>query len=245
MRLRRYEQIYTYENYHWWYKGRRILLSNILDNITKNKKIKILDFGCGPGSTINVLKKFGTTYGIDIEPRAIKYCREKGIKNVLLVKQNKKLPFKNATFDLIACLDVLEHIKNDSSTLNEFSRILNNNGVVIITVPSFHFLWGELDIRSHHVRRYNRKELINKLENSGFKIQKIFYFNYLFFVLIAIIRLFQKTKLGNRTSWGVDPVIQNYFINNLLTLLFSFDVKTAMRITIPFGVSLFVVARKK
>src|SRR5882724_1077787 len=235
MQLKRYQQIFLYEDRHWWYRGRRTLLSEILE---KSNPKKILDFGCGPGSIMKLLNKFGEVSGVDIEPQAITYCQSKKIKNVKLIHAEKQLPFDKNTFDIVTCMDVLEHIADESKTLKDLYRVLKKNGLLIITVPAFSFLWGALDIHSHHVKRYNQTQLFKTLIQSGFTVEKIFYFNYFFFLPIVLIRLFQKSFLGKRNMWGVDPIIKNNFINNILTVLFEIDVKTALKLKPPFGVSL-------
>lgn len=203
-----------------------------------------MDFGCGSGSTISQLNKFGKVFGVDIEQQAIKYCQSKGIENVKLIKPDRLLPFKYESFDVITCMDVLEHITDESETLKKLHRVLKKKGLLIVTVPAFAFLWGELDKRSHHIRRYGKNELIRILENSGFIVKKITYFNYLFFIPIVLIRIFQKSFLGTRFFWGVDPVVKNDWVNEILTSIFYFDVVTALNINPPFGVSLLALATK-
>lgn len=244
MRSQRYHQIYIYENRHWWYRGRRRLLFEVLKTLPNKGELKILDFGCGPGSTINLLNQFDEVFGVDIEPQAISYCLKKGLKNVKLIRQGKALPFNSNSFDVITCMDVLEHIENETATLLDLRRVLKKDGLLIVSVPAFPFLWGELDNRSHHFRRYKKSELINILKTSGFKVQKVVYFNYLFFIPIAVIRIFQRSLFGRKFYWGVDPIVKNNLMNQFLTYIFYFDVVSALKIQPPFGVSLVALLKK-
>lgn len=244
MQLERYQQIFLYENKHWWYRGRRKLLATICKSTLKNKNIKILDFGCGPGSTIKLLHTFGKVYGVDIEPQVVDYCKQKGMENIKIIENNKKLPFTSNSFDMITCMDVLEHIDREENTLNELKRLLKKDGLLVITVPAFPILWGKLDEHSHHLRRYTKKNFITILQKSGFKINKLTYFNYLFFFPIMAIRLFQRSFFGTSNNWGVDPIVKNTFINTIITIVFYIDVLSSLKLNPPFGVSLCAIVKK-
>lgn len=189
------------------------------------------------------LKKFGQIHGVDISPKAIAYCQKNGLKKVFL-RKNKTLPFPNNNFYLITGLDVLEHLENDRKELREIQRILLPGGKLILFVPAFPFLWGRLDEKSHHFRRYTKKNLEEKLSAAGFKIKKISYFNYLFFLPILLVRTWQKTFLGRNNTWGDEPIIQSLTVNRILTAIFTLDVKTSSWFSPPFGVSLLAIAEK-
>ncbi len=89
--------------------------------------------------------------------------------------------FKNIQqkFNTIICLNVLEHIKDDTQALKNTRSLLKPNGKLILLVPCHKFLYNNLDRGAGHFRRYNKKELIFKTERAGFKIEKIFYFNFI------------------------------------------------------------------
>lgn len=90
------------------------------------------------------------------------------------------LPFKNNTFSLIYCSEVLEHIFDTHFVLSEFNRILKLNGLFILTVP-YHGLIKNIIIsfrnyKEHynpyisHIRFFTLKSLKVCLERSGFKM---------------------------------------------------------------------------
>src|SRR3990170_132281 len=108
MEIREYENIYKLGNTYWWYK---ILDSLIIDTVKKysqDKKMNILDAGCGTGRIMEKLNPFGEIEGIDSSPEAIKYCSLRGQKNVVLTNINQWIP-QNKKYNLIICLDVLYH----------------------------------------------------------------------------------------------------------------------------------------
>lgn len=245
MNLTRYTQIRDNEEKHWWYLGRKKLLLKLVLSIISDTKRVILDYGCGTGFNLELLQDYGEVWGADIEPLAIKYSKSRGIKKVVLVKKKKRLPFKNGQFEIITCLDVLEHVEEGGCLLDEFNRILKKKGYLIVFVPAYPILWGRLDNYSHHLRRYLRHGLIDNLSASGFKPIKVFYFNYFFFVPILMVRLFQRFGVGRKNDWGIHPVVRSNIWGRILEKIFYFDIASSMVISPPFGVSLAALCQKK
>jgi len=244
MDIKRYSQIRESEENHWWYNGRRKLLSKLVSSTTVNAK-NILDYGCGTGFNLELLRKFGNVWGVDIEPLAIKYSQSRGFKRVILIDKEKRLPFRDNQFEIITCLDVLEHVDKPDYLLDEFNRILNKGGYLIVFVPAFPILWSRLDDYSHHLKRYTRKVLKENFSRHDFKPVKIFYFNYLFFIPILVVRLFQKLNIGHKNDWGIYPVVKSHWWGKILEKFFWFDVISSMIISPPFGVSLAALYQKK
>jgi len=85
-----------------------------------------------------------------------------------------RLPYREKKFDFISALDVLEHVKDDSSAISEISRILKDDGLLIITVPHGMKFYTRQDELIGHFRRYEIKHLNSLLNKNELKIQKIF-----------------------------------------------------------------------
>lgn len=240
-----YSIINTYEDRHWWYKGRRLLLRILLRKFPLKQDKTILDFGCGTGYMIDsVLKQYGTAYGVDIDAEAIQYCHDKGISTAVLAKDNKPLPFQKNFFSCITCLDVLEHIPDDGKILRQFHSVLQNDGMLVVFVPAIPQLWSPFDDHAHHQRRYTKSSLHAVLQANGFKIQTSGYYNFLFFIPIFLVRYYQRIFPGFHNTWGVNPVIGSGLINLLITFIFSIDIVLSAFLPVPVGVSLYVVATK-
>ena len=166
-----YEDLYNLEETHWWHIAKRNLMISLLKNNLSGNQNRILDIGCGTGKNLEVLERFGVSFGIDSSPQAILYCKKRGIKNV--VKGNiERMPFTRESFDAITALDVLEHV-DDQEALKEVYRVLKRGNVLIITVPAYPELWSKWDEVLNHKRRYAKKQLENLLKENGFKILKI------------------------------------------------------------------------
>lgn len=81
-------------------------------------------------------------------------------------------------FDTIIYIDVIEHIKDDSSELSKAKSHLKEGGLLIILVPAYNFLFSPFDDAIGHYRRYNRKMLINAIPDD-LSMLKLFYLDSL------------------------------------------------------------------
>jgi len=80
-------------------------------------------------------------------------------------------------FDIAIASDCLEHLEKDGAALNNWYELLNPGGYLYVFIPAFMTLWNEHDVVNMHFRRYTRKELKQKLFESGFEIKKSSYWN--------------------------------------------------------------------
>lgn len=236
-----YKQMYDVEKCHWWFQGKITILRDLIHAHTK-KVGKALDFGCGTGALMESLQDIIDIHGVDISPEAIYFCQKRGIENVKLI-DNDWAP--DSEYSLIIATDVVEHIQGDVEILNKLWKALKPNGVIIITVPAFKFLWSEYDVALHHKRRYTYRQLVNCAEEAGFRWSYISYYNTLLFPVAVIIRLGGKFLNNfNRPRINVIPSCPFWLVNNLLYLVFQSE-KYLLRLTsLPFGLSLVAIAKK-
>lgn len=86
-------------------------------------------------------------------------------------------------FDTVICLNVLEHIADDTKALSNIYRLLKqaggHTGKLLLLAPAHQFLFGTLDQLGGHYRRYGKKELREKLERAGFEVKEMRYLNSL------------------------------------------------------------------
>ena len=177
MEKKEYEKLYQLENSYWWFRARRRLVEeNVKYHISRHIKghIKILDVGCGTGSVLSMLSKYGYSYGVDISANAINYCKKRKLKNVK-IGTAEKLPFPNNTFFIVVCLDVLYHkrIKSDMVALREIYRVMKKDGILILTDSANKKLWSRHDISAHARTRYGKNEISSKIIRCGFTILKL------------------------------------------------------------------------
>lgn len=240
-----YENMFAVEESHWWYRARREIIFYWIDQVAKTHPCpRFLDIGCGTGYNLYTLREMGYQFitGADIFYSALKYSKARGIRN-LVCSNGENLPLAHGSYDLILALDVVEHIKDDFRILKEVNRVLKIGGKFIIFVPAFHFLWSLEDEVSHHYRRYSKKELITKVRQAGFEIQKITYANTLLFPLVAlgrlILRIFRPFfKISSESE--MNPK----WMNSILYRLFLAERFFLRFVNFPFGVSILCVCKK-
>lgn len=230
------------ENNHWWFVGRRRLLSRIIAQLQLVPQSQILDVGTGTGTNLRLLQQLGfaDVTGLDFSDDAIYFCQQKGLG---FVKKGdvRDLPFIDDSFDVIFATDIIEHIDDDLQALAEIRRVLKPGGKAILMVPAFQALWGVQDRISHHKRRYRLREFARKLKSSGLMVVDKYYFNYLLFIPIFLVRKlidWLHLKVENENA------INTPWLNHILIRVFDFDVYSAPHLKPPFGVSILAIATK-
>ncbi len=241
MEIKLYQEMYSVESQHWWFRARRdILLSLILKYLPKGC---VLDVGCGTGFILESLKtQYASqyeTWGIDISEIAIQFCQEKGLTQVSQgILENNALP--EHYFELIMFLDMIEHLEHDLPALTQAKHYLKPQGQLLITVPAYQFLWSAHDEVHHHKRRYTKKQIIELLSQAGYEVVFVSYFNTFLFPLIAIARL-----IGNQLNrhHRSDVKLPSALVNQILYQVFRSEKNLFPNLSFPFGVSLVCLAR--
>ena len=234
-----YKQIYKVEENHWWYKSERDILLSLFR--IYSKKGLLLNAGCGTGITSSFLKKQTNVINIDISERAIKYSLKRNNTNHIICDCSK-LPFKDNIFDTIIADNVIEHIDNDFSVIIEFERTLKTEGTIILSVPTYNFLWTLHDTFAHHKRRYDKNMMNELVKQSNLRIARIFYWNFILFFLIVLFKV--KNKFFKTLNIGLKQ--PHKILNNILIKILRFEYYLVIRHNLnpPFGVSLFAVIKK-
>lgn len=216
-------------------------MSEVLEQEGIGRDAALLDVGTSTGTNLRLLKEMGfTNYrGLDPSDEAIRFCAQKGLGKVEKGSV-ENLPIENDSLQAVLLTDILEHV-DDRKALAEVFRALKPGGKAIITVPAFQGLWGLQDEVSNHLRRYTKKEILDLVKGAGFSVGTAYYFNYFLFFPIwlarQIIRIF-KIKLKSENE------VNSPLINKILTAMFALDIRTAKVLKPPFGVSIFVLAKK-
>lgn len=241
---RAYGVVHELEESHWFFVARRRILFRLLDDLLEGQDHPaILDMGCGTGCTVGFLEQYGTVTALDVSMQAIQYCREQGLSR-LCQADGSCLPFASESFDLVTALDLLEHLDDETEGLRELSRVLRSGGRVLLSVPAFMFLWSDFDRFSGHRRRYSKEELKCKVEQAGFEVTKLSYFNTILFPIVWGVRVV-KNLLGSRKSSSSDLEMPSKGLNRLLIHLFALESGLIARSDLPFGVSLLCIAGKR
>jgi len=113
--------------------------------------------------------------------------------------------------------------------------------MLLITVPAYNFLWSAHDEMHHHKRRYTRKQLKELILKNGLTIKYSTYFNTLLFPIVYSVRLVG--KLINKIQ-PPDVNTPSPVINWILQHFFQLEIPLLNMTTLPFGVSILVIAEK-
>lgn len=149
---------------------------------------KILDIGSADGTFTKVVfdkSKADKIIGIDVLPRTVSYARRRfarSKKMKFLVADAHNLPFKDEEFDLVVCLETLEHVEDPKRVLREIRRVLRKDGSLIVLVPSENLLFrlgwpfwlltrGKV-WKNTHVHQFTGNQIVHLIKETGFKLTK-------------------------------------------------------------------------
>lgn len=238
-----YQQMAVAEELHWWYAGLHDLILRIVraETATLKRPMDILDAGCGTGRLGQLLQSFGNVTGCDIHPLALEAAASRGIRT--LRRDLAADGLGDRQYDLITCVDVLYHraVADEQAALRNLHRALRPGGLLILHLPAFEMLRGAHDLAVHTRRRYRRGEMVRLLETSGFTVKFASYRLCLFFLPALLWRSWTRL-FAPRSDLASSPLPR---ANRLLLCgLRAENRLLATSIPLPFGVSVFALARK-
>ena len=226
---------------HWWFLARRRILKALIRRVVRPpEKAKILEVGCGTGHNLAMLKSFGSLEASELDRCARAVASKRLPRKVKSAKLPDLSMFKRNGYDMIALLDVLEHVPDDLASLRAIHMRLKPGGALLLTVPANPWMWSAHDAAHHHFRRYTKAKLEELFLRSGLEVQLLSYFNSLLFPLVAAARVVG--KLTGKES--ADDRLPSAPVNAVLDRVFGFEKNLIGRIPMPFGVSLVAVVRR-
>ncbi len=168
----------------WLYKHvKKVNMKNkfdiaFADDYVGRDKVRLLDYGCGVGDFLSYAKRHGCfVYGCDTSEDARRFAAEKLKAEIYDPSELSTLP--DWRFDVITLWHVLEHVHDIGELVNEFHRILADNGRLVIAVPNYksydaaHYKdkWAAYDV-PRHLNHFHKESLINIFRDK-FKLVKI------------------------------------------------------------------------
>jgi len=166
-----------------WHSWKWNIMKKILGQVHPVPE-KILDIGCASGHLTSQITQFfpeAQVYGLDSYSRAVKFGQKLHLETKFKVGDAHKLPFTHQTFDLITCVETLEHLENPAKAIAEIKRVLKKNGKILIGQDTdnwlFRLVWffwikGRGKVwQDSHIHPLNSKELETLIKKIGFKIQ--------------------------------------------------------------------------
>ncbi len=220
------------EHNDFWHKSRDEVLKKLIN------EGPVLDVGCGAGVMTEMLIKKGLEiYSIDIDQRLVDYTKRINKKTFLAditaFREDNTKKQGLPKFKTALAADVIEHIKEDTAALKNINKLLDLNGKIVISVPYHKFFWTPSDVARGHYRRYSRKELRQKLESTGFRVEKVMFRSFLPIIVFFISKLLRYRVNHEKISQSrLNSILLWYFKN------------IENKLSLPIGTEIICVARK-
>ena len=200
---------------------------------------RVLEVGCGLGNMTRYFLRSELVLATDCSKRYVEEVRLKfgGMESfealVYDTEDEGTAEFSGYQIDTVICISVLEHIRDDLRALRNMARILREDGRLILVVPSFGWLFGSLDRAAGHYRRYDQKDLRERIVQSGLVLERLFYMNF-----VGIFGWYLNYRVLNKR---VPPDRQSSLFDKLVPFFAS--VERVFRP--PVGLSMVCVCRKR
>jgi SAM-dependent methyltransferase len=181
----------------------------VLEKVSSGISGRVLEIGAGTGTLSSVIEPLSSEMVL-VEP-APNLCalleerfagRDKvkvwqGSVEVFVERESSRVTH---TFDTVVSFNVLEHIPDDIATLRTAREALRPGGRLVLFVPSLPVLYGTLDARVDHLRRYTKKSLGHAISAAGFDLERLEYFDFL-----GMIPWFIVGRVLRSRTWGQEP----------------------------------------
>jgi SAM-dependent methyltransferase len=243
------------EREHFWFVPRNRLLTSLIIRYFPHAT-RFLEVGCGTGMVLSAicdLHSWECLVGSELHPSGLVEARRRLGSRARFVQMDARMIPARAAFDVAGAFDVLEHIPDDVGVLAAMHTALATDGGVILSVPQHPTLWSKVDERAHHVRRYRRGELEQKVASTGFDVVFSSSYTVSLFPLMAISRLLSgRPRPSQQTmhSSVAQPTPFEFRLPRSVNALVRFILEAEVSLTLagvrfPVGGSRVVVAIKR
>ncbi len=229
----------------WWHARARLALS-VLNSYGILPGASVVDVGCGWGVNLDALEKakYQTT-GLDISSQILRMI-DKPDRKLVEADLNQPLPSDHQVHQAALLLDVIEHLDDDRGTLRRIVPLVEPAGVLVVSVPALPELFSEFDHVQGHRRRYLPETLRSAFEDSGFDLQKIFWWGAW---MVPVLR-----RMRRKSAAESQPSHKTYadYLRTppwpaplLMSGIYAWEHHRALAGKLRTGTSLFAVARRK
>jgi SAM-dependent methyltransferase len=240
-----YDELDRVEQTHWWFRARRHIVWSLVDRYVgePRQRLRVCELGCGTGGNLVDRADKHDVVGVECSEHALGFARRKLGNRVQYGRLPDEINLPPATFDVVLLTDVLEHIENDNASARTALNLLRPGGIVVATVPAYQWLYSPRDAHHHHFRRYGREQFRKLWHNRAAELCLLSHYNTLLFPAAAAARI--ASKLAPRRNDTGDLSLPPRPLNNLLARLMGSERNLLGRASMPFGLSLVAVVRKK
>jgi SAM-dependent methyltransferase len=222
---------------YWWYRARTDLLRTVLGKYV-DPDARILDVGSADGPSVSWLRGGRRFASLDLDPRGL---GRNGVCGSALA-----LPFADASFDVVAAFDVIEHCEPEQEAVEQVARVLAPGGTFLMSVPAYQWAWTDFDDQNGHHRRYTRARAVRALERGGLQVERatyVFAAVFPFFVAERLARRLMRPASTEAADVVALPPVPKP-VEAVLMGLSRVDEALLRRTDLPFGSSVVLAATK-
>jgi SAM-dependent methyltransferase len=236
-----YDRMAAHDSTHWWYRARRDILADYVARYANlPEHARILEIGCGTGHNLPMLARFGTVDAIEIDDAAREIASARLGKPIATAPLPQLSGIERGGYDLVAVLDVVEHIDDDVAALKAIADCLRPGGKILITVPAHQWMWSAHDVVNHHHRRYSKTTLGDALARAGLRHEGLGWFNSLLFPAAVVARVVGRIT-GKDDSDDSPPAKP---LNTAFEKIFGLERYLVGRVPLPPGLSIITLASR-
>lgn len=189
----------------------------------------ILEVGCGTGWLTGKLCELGTVTAIDLSPQAIVVANRRGLPARFLDGDFLEVPFAEASFDVIVCVETLFYIEDQPTFVDKLARLLKPRGALLITMINKFVYERSSDVhppQPGQIRNWLSREEVRRLLSGHFQVE-------------------QMATLGPRGDRGILRYVNAPKVDAALGGLLSAGGWRRMKEQLGLGGGVVVVARKQ
>lgn len=231
------------EERSFWFRARNRLIASTFRRRFPDAA-SFLEIGCGSGVVLAALRaEFPQLrlVGVELYEAGLEIARRRLPDAELVALDARKLPYEDE-FDVVGAFDVLEHVDEDEQVLAEMLRATRAGGGILLLVPQHPWLWSEHDEIVEHRRRYTRKELVEKAERLGVRVEEVTSFVSSLLPAMAVSRAVDRVRKKTDPIANLEPGPLNPLFERVL------DAERKLiehGVSLPFGGSLMLAGRKR
>ena len=231
---------------HPWWRARASLTLALLDQMDVKPPSRVIDVGCGWGTTLDAIERRGfDAVGADISRRTLD-ALDRPDRQLIELDLTRELPEQIDSFDAVLALDVIEHLDDDLSAVARLGELARPGGLVIVSVPALPDLWTEFDAIQGHRRRYLPETLLAAFEGTNLQVERLFWWGRW---MVPILRRSRKTPRA-RPGESASEVYRRYLALPpwpaplAFRAAFAIEQRPTLAGKLGVGTSLFAVARR-
>ena len=231
---------------HPWWRARTRLTLALLDRLGVRPPMRVLDAGCGWGTTFTALERSGyRVVGADISRRALESL-DRPDRTLAVADLTRPLPAGIDPFDAVLALDVIEHLDDDRAAVARLARLVRPGGVLVLSVPALPDLFSEFDEIQGHRRRYRPETLRAVFDGLDLRVESVFWWGAW---MVPLVRR-QRSRTRRRPGGSTAATYREYLrlppwpAPWLLAAAYRLEQGRALRGELRTGTSLFAVARR-